>query len=244
MRPACWCGRWRQDHVKVIGNSCGKRCPGYKTCESPGPKCERFCRKVCHPGPCEPVVCVKTCILEGFPHFKTGKKAVMHEYRAPRPPPQAHMARSETVAAERSRYSAELTAEREARGEPEPEPPDGVPQLQKGEISVMIFLFLILAGVETGLAFWVKFHIARWTQPLKYKHFVENGRDGEHVAGIVFGCIFCGVFNGVVACLASFTLRRALCHYFRIPRGSGRRFLMLIFVVLFIAACVLPFPIG
>jgi hypothetical protein len=108
----------------------------------------------------------------------------------------------------------------------------------------MIFLFLVLAAVETGLAFWIKFHIERWTQPLKYKHFVEKGSDGEHWAGIVVGCLFCSFFNGVIAYLASLTLRRALCHYFRIPRDSGCRFLMLIFVGVFTASCILPFPIG
>jgi hypothetical protein len=135
MRPACWCGRWRQGHVEVIGNSCGKRCSGYKTCESPGLKCEPFCQKVCHPRPCKPVVCVKTCILGRFPHFKIGRKTVVVEYRAPRPPPQAHMSRSEAIATERARYAGELAADIEAHGEPESEPSDGIPQFQKVKLA-------------------------------------------------------------------------------------------------------------
>jgi hypothetical protein len=89
MNPTCWCGRWRHHSVKVIGNSCAQRCPGYKTCESPGAKCERFCQKLCHPGPCEPVECKDSCLLKRYTNIKQVPPTVRHAYRSPRTLPSA-----------------------------------------------------------------------------------------------------------------------------------------------------------
>lgn len=64
MVPRCWCGRSRVPHERVLApNSCGRRCPSYQACKSAGVKCELFCQRRCHPGPCEKLVCWDNCAL-------------------------------------------------------------------------------------------------------------------------------------------------------------------------------------
>jgi hypothetical protein len=61
MLATCWCGRHLHQSQRVVGNSCGRRCDTYNTCPSNKQKCEKFCAKLCHPGPCERLVCYEGC---------------------------------------------------------------------------------------------------------------------------------------------------------------------------------------
>lgn len=61
MIPSCWCGRKYHKDISYRGNTCGSTCHKTNTCESSKSPCISYCSKVCHPGPCEAVVCGVDC---------------------------------------------------------------------------------------------------------------------------------------------------------------------------------------
>lgn len=65
MIATCWCGRFLHSSSKVIGNACNKKCDTYYTCSRRDEeKCEMFCGKPCHPGPCKRLVCYEGCPMK------------------------------------------------------------------------------------------------------------------------------------------------------------------------------------
>lgn len=61
----------------MVGNSCGRRCDTYNTCPSTRPsKCEKFCTKLCHPGPCERLVCYEGCEVKWFTDQQKAEEVV------------------------------------------------------------------------------------------------------------------------------------------------------------------------
>jgi len=254
MSPACWCGRWRHHHVDVIGNSCGRRCTGYKTCDSPGAKCERFCQKLCHPGPCEQVVCVPTCALVRFPHFKTGKKKVENVYQTPQPPPRARVLPHGPVPPRRplpNTYHARMQREapvRESAAQPAREPIPDVElefeTLKEGETGAAVLGLVLLAALETGMWYWVKYHTNRWTRPLQYKNFTENTRGIEAAVGIAFGCVILTLFKTLFAASAFYLAGKCLVHYLHLPRSGGGRLIVALLCTLATLACCVDFPIA
>jgi hypothetical protein len=259
MTPACWCGRWRHHNVRVIGNSCGKKCPGYRVCESPGPKCERFCQKLCHPGPCEPVVCVKTCMLVRFPHFRTGKSTVIHEYRGVQSPPRAVPRRpanrptGPTVNPRPATSSNRATNRTARRPRSDVEVGAQAGRLD-GEVDEShssgfcpIFVGLaFLAGLETGLGYWIALHIRAWTSPLRYQIFTEHRRTAEFILGVLIGCIFLSLIKASVAGATFYGMRHVLMGRVRNPWDvySYRRLITAGIVGLLTLVCLLDFPIA
>lgn len=197
MTPACWCGRWRHHSVQVIGNSCGQRCPGYSVCESPGPKCERFCQKLCHPGPCEPVVCVTSCVTVRFPRFKTGKSTVTKAFHSLVAPPRAVT----RAPANRSTGTVDAAASWRNAARPRNTPPRPNPASEENEVEgtacdifcMLIFGLLILAALEMGLGYWVVYHKERWIHPLRHRFFTEELRTMELVFSILVGMLIVGL---------------------------------------------------
>ncbi|KAE9371031.1 hypothetical protein N431DRAFT_341086 [Stipitochalara longipes BDJ] len=254
MTPACWCGRWHHHHVEVIGNSCGRKCPGYNTCESPGAKCERFCQKLCHPGPCDPVVCVASCMLVRFPHFKTGKKAVKNVYQTPQQP----RARAPPYRISRRERDLQVNvyragAEREAAAARRVERParqatrgltSGFETLQEGETTATVLMLGVLAGIETGMWCWIMFHIERWKSPLQHKHFTDHTRSSEFFTGIFAGGILLTILKVFVAGFTFYQVAKCLVHHLRLPRiGFGRPFVVML-MILATAASFFDFLVG
>ncbi|KAN0095975.1 hypothetical protein V8E51_014780 [Hyaloscypha variabilis] len=258
MTPACWCGRWRHHHVEVIGNSCGRKCTGYNTCESPGAKCERFCQKLCHPGPCEPVVCVPSCTLVRFPHFKTGKKPVRKNvHQTPQPPPRARALRYGPSRRELElatmRYRAQMEreaaadarrAERRARARARAERRADPDTLEDGETCSVILMLCILAAIETGMWYWIKHHVDRWLSPLQYIEFTDHTRGTEFSAGIVVGCIILTLIKGAVTFCAFYHVGKCIVYHLGLPHMSFGRFLVRVLMLLATVACFIDFPVA
>jgi len=165
MQPTCWCGSYPyHNDEKVIGGSCGEICVANNKCESTGITCVRFCQKLCHPGPCEPVQCERSGVLNHYSMIRAAesrwpKSKIPNSFHtplgphAPRPPPPvARRVYPEDFRAGMNRDRARMlrpALDRTAT-DPSEELPDDI-------CSVLTFLIL-LGLVEMGLGFWIEHH--------------------------------------------------------------------------------------
>ncbi|CZR64990.1 uncharacterized protein PAC_14890 [Phialocephala subalpina] len=239
MVPSCWCGRRLQEKLSYTGNSCGAICFKPNKCTgNPTAPCLSNCSKVCHPGPCEPVVCNDWCPSQrDKPFGRTPATANMSpvEYHRQMNRVERQEAGSQQNSASGSReFASVMGAQRLVPDE------DGHANLPERNAKYYsrraIWAFVGLIIITAPFLYWMISRIDRLTRPLEHRHFTEKMRGKESgltIAAVVVLTPFFGIIGLALANCAS----KAIFMGFNISRFSlGTKLIIYLLAICFAAA--------
>ncbi|KAI9052914.1 hypothetical protein LZ554_003186 [Drepanopeziza brunnea f. sp. 'monogermtubi'] len=235
MEPRCWCGEFPHNASRFPTNSCETLCLKVQQCTVPGSFCSKICSQMCHPGPCDEVVCMDSCrrrkaALDASVKAVQARVATRVVLRTPSP---VHVPQTIHIFDVESSQSLDLGAARPARRRALP---PGIRPVSKSSFVALLF-------VQGMLLLWTFNHVSRAIKPFENPGYTEERRRSEFVLAMVAGTLVSGISGLLFAFRCLDPLSHNICQRLRIWRHTFNPFAIHLLFIFFGACAALAFPV-
>jgi hypothetical protein len=248
----CWCRRVKHDTEKLHpGNSCGMACGRIRRCNGVE-VCMELCRRLCHPGACDPPICSPSCSLLKLPEPAIATSApsrqdgLHHAWNGSRTP------QDRAIRPSLNGRPAQVERPQDIEALPNP-PRRQAPRPSFAErwhdfnTTQLAGELILLIPPNFSLGVWAYFNIFMWTDPLDWVNFTESSQPVATGLAILSSLLLF-IWNLTLCTWLGIDIRGETFKLFRLDRPSlslGKGFSKLVImtaIVALIVAAVFWFP--